>query len=237
VVLWDVARKKARLTITTRNSQVSSIDFSPDEQVIAGACDDHTVTLWDTKTGRQKAIWQAHTQAVCFSPDGKRVASGSWDRKIIVWEMPSGQQLTTLAGHSKGILSLAFSPNGKILASGSLDGTVRLWDTASGKERTVLKAQNRVSSVAFSPDGRMLASSGASTTVMVWDVDSGAMKSRFSTGTINTDRVLWFTPVVPTVAFSPNGRTLASSCFANKGSTLELLGVVKLWDVSFLTPR
>ena len=37
-----------------------------------------------------------------------------------------------LAGHAKGVTSLAFSPDGTRLVSGSGDGTARVWDAATG---------------------------------------------------------------------------------------------------------
>ena len=37
-----------------------------------------------------------------------------------------------LAGHAKGVTSLAFTPDGARLVSGSGDGTARVWDAATG---------------------------------------------------------------------------------------------------------
>ena len=39
----------------------------------------------------------------------------------------------TLAGHTDSILTVAFSPDGSLLASGCRDGSIHLWDPTDGK--------------------------------------------------------------------------------------------------------
>jgi WD40 repeat protein len=116
---------------------------------------------------------------------------------------------------------VAFSPGGKILASGSLDETVLLRDLA--RRQLVgdpLKAHDSVWSVAFSSDGRILASAGidgADKEVQLWDV---ARRERLG------QPLRWQTDgtsSATTVAFSPNGKSLASV----SGDT------TMLWDVNF----
>jgi len=118
-------------------------------------------------------------------------------------------------------LSVAFSPDGKTLASGSHLGTITLRDVQTGKVRATLKATaNCVVSVAYSPDGKTLASgsgmmrAGATDenqTLKLWDVATGK-----NTATIQGD-----TNSFDSVAFSPDGKTLAS------GTTQT----IKLWDM------
>jgi WD40 repeat protein len=183
-------------------------------------------------------------RSVAFSPDGRLLASGSCGKfenyicvqgEIKLWEVASGREVRSLTGHTNTVRSVAFSPDGRLLASGScgqrdsrdfcIQGEIKLWDVASGREvRTLTGHTNWVYSVAFSPDGRLLASGSCGQPltqypwcdqgeIKLWEVASGR-EVRSLTGHTNTVR---------SVAFSPDGRLLAS------GSDDE---TIKLWEVA-----
>ena len=108
----------------------------------------------------------------------------------------------TLAGHTKGVLSVAFSPDGRTFASGSKDNTIRIWDCVTGSHKRPLTGHsNAVYSIAFSPDGRTLASGSIDRTIRLWNAVTGARKLT----------LIGHTDAVYCVAFSPDGRTLASA--------------------------
>lgn len=89
------------------------------------------VRLWETATGKERAVLMGHTKpvwAVAFSPDGKSLATGGLDQTVKLWDVATAKQKASLKGHTANIHSVAFRPDGKMLASGSADGTVRLWD-------------------------------------------------------------------------------------------------------------
>jgi WD40 repeat protein len=97
---------------------------------LATGSPDHTVRLWDGRSGQLLGILEGHTEAVtavAFSTDGKRVVSASLDRTVRVWDAETGQELLSLRGHGQEVLSLAFSPDGSCLAGSNVAGTVTLW--------------------------------------------------------------------------------------------------------------
>jgi WD40 repeat protein len=130
-----------------------------------------------------------------------------------------GQQVepwATLRGHKKLVTSLAFSPDCRTLASASLDETIKLWEVASGRERLTLRGRVR-DDVVFSPDGKLLAAGGASS-ARLWDVVGTPRAPRRS-----------FPDAALTLAFSPDGRTLAVGLW--DFSERPQQGMLRLWDV------
>jgi WD40 repeat protein len=187
-------------------------------------------SLRDTLKGHQDWVL-----CVAFSPNGKQLASGSKDDTIKLWDVATGQNISTLQMRMSpprgiGVFSLAFSPDGKTLASAG--SQLKLWDVASGQQTANLQLWNGDDfhapvSVAFSPDGKTLASGeGKSTdlTVKLWNVATGQ-----NTATLKGPRYPQQTIVArhTSVAFRPDGKTLASGCGA-----IRLGSEVVLWDVA-----
>ena len=173
---------------------------------VSGALIDRAVRVWDAETGQELYSLKGHASqvtSVAFSPDGSRLASASRDGTVKVWDATTSQEARAVPG---GILS----PDGKHLA-GTVGNEVKVWDTQTGRETLTLTGHTgRVQSVAFSPDGRRLVSAAADRTVKVWDAQTGQELRTFKgfAGPVD-DRDSVLGGMGP-VAFSPDGRRVAS---------------------------
>ena len=224
--LWNTYTKQLSGILEGHVRDVFAIAFSPDGKTIASASWDWTLRLWNASTGKPRKIFAEHPSSantVAFSPNGKTIASANgglirmWDRQGVplrLWYARTGEHLVHYIDHIDQVHAIVFSPNGKLLASSGFDSRLRLWDASTGHHITTLRGGGYA--VAFSPNGKLLANAyggdGIIGTIGLWDPHTGELRHVLGPyhGLLNC------------VAFSPDGKTLASS-----GQDSEII----LWDI------
>jgi WD40 repeat protein len=199
--VWNTDTGTIKWSQRESKSEVYAVAVAPDGKAIASS-DDKTVKIWDAETGSLKATLIGHSESVmtiAFSPDGKQIASGRRDESVILWDAASGAVGRAFRGHRGGALSVSFSPDGATIGVGSADQNLRLWDARTGELKRSIPGHQGGVQVAYSPSGRMIATADELTIRLFDAVTGGLLRTLAGHG-----------GKVTSIAFSPDGRTLAS---------------------------
>lgn len=195
-----------------------------------------TVRLWDVSSGQQiggpVTVTASGDLTVVFTPDSHTLAVGynfsnaptngltAPGGEVDLWNVASGDPngRFTYRSDTMSLEAVAFSPDSRTLATaygGGGASTVLLWDLTSGEQigQPIADPDNPFAAT-FIGSGRVLATEDRFTRngiahdiVRLWDVASQRQISQPLTGNVTA------------VAFSPDGRTLAT---ANTDHTLQL---------------
>ena len=130
------------------NTIIWHIAFSSDGQYISANWPEHSVRVWNAKTGATIAtLTDARIDSFtlfAFSPDNKYLITGR--ESVVLWDITSGKKVRTFSSQENKaiILSLSLSADGhSILATYPATGH-SAWDLDSGVEQTYLPEQGSV---------------------------------------------------------------------------------------------
>jgi WD40 repeat protein len=217
--VWDLAADRAVLTITLP-VEANTIAYTPSGDALVTGHDDGSVILWDSSSGDERRVLQAHADdvgGVRVSPDGRLLASTGAEGVTILWDLDIGEARFAFPGTFLFTSEAVFSPDGRLLAVpnhgegvAAADARLNLWDTENGALRLTLMTAS--GSSAFSPDGAFL-TTGSSEGVAIWDLAAG--------------------PEQAPVTLTGHTGSFSGAAFRHDGSLIATTsrdGTAKVWD-------
>ena len=177
--------------------------------------------MWNTPVPEPKKIQFAetrqHTSALSISPDGRFLACSHGDDGLILLNVHESVPRPLI--RADRVTAACFSPDGRFLVYNTVYGRISLWRVSHHEQVATLAhppkgGQWESSLAAFSADGNTFANAAkASRSVRVWNL-AGSGEKLFLAGHDGG---------VPCVAFSPDGKELATG---SKDRS------VKIWDTA-----
>ena len=209
----DIARRK-RWRLGAASEELWTLDFSPDGRRLAAADGNGTVSVWDVarrrRIGEPLRGGRGAMVAADFSPDGRLLVGVGQDGWLALWNARTLRPVWRK--HFDEVFDAGAFLDARTLAVAGF--TLDLWDVAKRRRRlrVSLPASDTRTLAVDSPHGRFAVGG-----------DDGRILLFTTSGKRIGEPLLGATDSVDALAFSSDGRTLAS------GSTLE---DVRLWDVT-----
>ncbi len=195
-------------------SSISCVAYSADGRILASSFGE-TIKLWEVATGREIYTLRGHTNyisSIAFSPDSQLLVSGSWDRTTRLWDVARSREIRKIKGE-ESIHFVTFSLDGQLIGTIHNSKIIILYRVADGREiYNINLAPKWAYGLTFTDDGRLLTNTEFEyTKLLQLIIDT------------NIDEYFAHHQQISSLAFSPNGKILASGSYDTN---------IKLWDVT-----
>ncbi|MCG8308441.1 MAG: hypothetical protein MI975_13690 [Cytophagales bacterium] len=134
--IWDTDNMDRVESFPISESPIYSIEFSPDNKIIAIGNEDGVVQLGDLVGS--DIFWtkeilgqRSRVNSIKFSPDGSLLATASLEGTVQLWVMEQMDKMLPVAfkDHDDYVWSIEFNAGSDYLLAGTKDGVLKLWPT------------------------------------------------------------------------------------------------------------
>jgi WD40 repeat protein len=211
--LWDVKTLQELATLGGNDDKVTQVGFTADQSSLITLIGDGKIKVWNIDTVLKFGVlWRTTGRIEDFkvSADERAIVIKDSVGQIHIYDLVGGRETrmirTSEPNSTANGFALSVSPTDHILAWGGWS-SVGILDFESGQTNTLSLPRYGFCNPAFSPDGREIAFAGP-TNIIIWDRTTRKFRPFAEAQS-----------TIYSLAFSPNGRLLAS---AHAGGTLRL---------------
>uniref|UniRef100_A0A6B2LG85 Uncharacterized protein n=1 Tax=Arcella intermedia TaxID=1963864 RepID=A0A6B2LG85_9EUKA len=124
IKLWSLESLECKLTFTGHKKPISCVKFLDDHSIVSGS-QDHTLRIWDIRTGACTVLYGHTKEVLCMAFHRDLVITGSADGTVRFWQPKTQECHLILNAHTQSISSLEVYED--TLVTSSRDGSVKLF--------------------------------------------------------------------------------------------------------------
>jgi WD40 repeat protein len=205
VLLWSLAGDEPEhvfleLTAEDGDRDILALAVAPNGKWFAVGDSNGMVRVWSIEDRKElfaKELDDNAVTCIAISPDSKELATIAYESEVAIWNAETLAPLKAFDADTNSIERLEYLAAGQLAVAGE---TNALWDTAAGTKLRELSPGRYTRALARTADGSRFLY-GADESLTIWDVAGAKIDAELKKRVSGSELV----------AFSPDGKTLATS--------------------------